>query len=202
MLKAKPGELLPGFFLVYRLLIIQFRFTFIVISMYKSFLIIGLVLTALFSCKKSNESYPDTPVIEYKSFEAYDKYTAFMVLKFTDGDGDIGLRTSDTSGMYDKSTPYYYNLYIKCFYKAADGSFKDTSIYDLQTNSIDTGLFKQRIQYVENTTKDKYLKGEFEISLNGYRQLSSHKTIKYRIYFYDRALHKSNVLETPELIVP
>jgi hypothetical protein len=124
------------------------------------------------------------------------------VIKFTDGDGDIGLRSSDTTGPYGKTTPYYYNLYIKTFYKGHDGVFKDTSIYDLQTNSIDTGLIRQRIQYVEKTTKENYLKGEFQITLNGYRQSTSHKVIKYKIYFYDRALHKSNVLETPELNVP
>jgi hypothetical protein len=67
---------------------------------------------------------------------------------------------------------------------------------------VDTGLITQRIQFVEKTTKEDYLKGEFQINLNGYRQSSNHKVIKYKIYFYDRAQHKSNVLETPELIVP
>ncbi|MDP2388477.1 MAG: hypothetical protein Q8M29_19040 [Bacteroidota bacterium] len=160
------------------------------------------LIVFLVSCKKSKEEYPIEPVLEYKSFVAYNKYEAFMVLKFTDGDGDIGLKSSDTTGIYDKSTPYYYNLYIKTFYKATDGSFKDTAIYDLQTNTIDTGLIKQRVQFVEKTNKEDYLKGEFEISLNGYRQLTSHKVIKYKIYFYDRALHQSKVLETPELVVP
>ena len=159
-------------------------------------------LVFLFSCKKSKESYPVEPKLEYKSFVAYDKYRAFMVLKFTDGDGDIGLKTSDTTGVYDKSSQYYYNLYIKVFYKTTDGSFEDTAIYDILTNTVDTGLFRQRIQYVEKTNKEDYLKGEFEISLNGYRQLASHKIIKYKIYFYDRAQHISNVLETPELICP
>jgi len=125
-----------------------------------------------------------------------------MVLKFTDGDGDIGLKSSDTTGSYKKTNPYYYNLYIKTFYKNKDGVFKDTLIYDMNTNTIDTGLIRQRIQYVPKSTTEDYLKGEFEISLNGYRQSTAHKTIKYRIYIYDRALHKSNVLDTPELSVP
>lgn len=161
-----------------------------------------IVFFVFLSCKKSKDSYPVEPVLEYKSFTAYSKYEAFMVLKFTDGDGDIGLKPSDTMGVYDKSSPYYYNLYIKTFYKGNDGVFKDTTIYDIITNKVDTGLITQRIQYVEKTTKEDYLKGEFQISLNGYRQSSKHKVIKYKIYFYDRAQHKSNVLETPELIVP
>jgi hypothetical protein len=159
-------------------------------------------LVFLLSCKKSNEDYPVTPELEYKSFAASSKYEAFMVLKFTDGDGDIGLRSSDTTTPYGKNTLYYYNLYIKTYYKGANGVFKDTSIYDLQTGITDTGMIKQRVPYVEKTNKEKYLKGEFQITLNGYRQSTSHKVIKYKIWFYDRALHKSNVLETPELNVP
>lgn len=160
------------------------------------------LIVFLISCKKSKEEYPIEPVLEFKSFDALNKYEAFMVVKFTDGDGDIGLKSSDTTGIYDKSTPYYYNLYIKTYYKGNDGTFKDTSIYDLQTNTIDTGLIKQRVQFVEKTNKEDYLKGEFEITLNGYRQLASHKTIKYKIYFYDRALHQSKIIETPELSAP
>ena len=64
-------------------------------------------IVVVLSCKKDKNSFPIEPVLEYKSFEAYSKYEAFMVLKFTDGDGDIGLKTSDTTGIYDKSSPYY-----------------------------------------------------------------------------------------------
>lgn len=169
---------------------------------FRNIISVLIVIIVVLSCKKDKNSFPIEPVIEYKSFEAYSKYEALMVLKFTDGDGDIGLKTSDTVGIYDKSSPYYYNLYIKAFYKGNDGVFKDTVIYDLITNKIDTGLITQRIQFVEKTTKEDYLKGEFQINLNGYRQSSLHKAIKYKIYFYDRAQHKSNVIETPELIVP
>src|ERR1700740_3366183 len=111
-------------------------------------------LVFLFSCKKSNESYPVVPKLEYKSFVAYNKYEAQLVIKFTDGDGDIGLKTSDTTGVYDKSGPYYYNLYIKTFYKGSNGVFKDTALYDQITNTIDTGLIRQRVQYVEKNNKE------------------------------------------------
>lgn len=166
------------------------------------FFILFAAIGLLLSCKKHKEAYSNIPAIGYKSFTAYDKYSAQMVLTFTDGDGDIGLKPGDTTGQYGSTSPYYYNLYIKEYYKASDGTFKDTAIYDLQTNTIDTGLIRQRVQYVEKTNKEDYLKGEFQIELNGYRQLTSYKTIKYKIYFYDRALHQSNILETPEIQVP
>jgi hypothetical protein len=70
------------------------------------------------SCKKDKNSFPIEPVLEYKSFEAYSKYEAFMVLKFTDGDGDIGLKTSDTTGIYDKSRSHIITIYtLKLFIK-------------------------------------------------------------------------------------
>lgn len=165
-------------------------------------LILVLFLNLFFSCKKDPDSYPIEPSIAFKEFIPINKYEAVLTLTFTDGDGDIGLKTTDTIGIYGKSTPYYYNLYIKTFYKSNNGIFKDTLIYDVLTNKLDSGLIKQRIQFVEKTTKEDYLKGQFIINLNGYRQSLSHKIIKYKIYFYDRALHKSNEIETPELIVP
>ncbi len=161
-----------------------------------------IIVLLISSCKKNPDSYPIEPSIEYKEFLATNKYEAVLTLNFTDGDGDIGLKNSDTVGLFDKSSPYYYNLYIKTYYKSSNGNFKDTLIYDVITNKIDTGLIRQRIQFVEKTTKDDFLKGQFIINLNGYRQSLAHKIIKYKIYFYDRALHKSNVIETPELFVP
>jgi len=160
------------------------------------------LLITFCSCKKNPDSYPIEPAIDFKDFSAINKYEAILTLNFTDGDGDIGLKTTDTVGVFGKTSPYYYNLYIKTLYKSTNGIFKDTIIYDVITNKLDSGLIRQRIQFVEKTTKEDYLKGQFIVNLNGYRQSLSHKIIKYKIYFYDRALHKSNVIETPELFVP
>ena len=173
-------------------------------NIYKFFLILifSLAASLLFACKKLKETYPVEPEIEFKSFFAYDKYNALVVYKFTDGDGDIGLKPEDTIGDFNKNSIYYYNLYIKTYYKNSQGVFKDTLIFDTQTNKIDSGLIRQRIQFIENTTKDSYLRGEIQISLNGYRQSINHKIVKYKIYMYDRAKNKSNVIETPELVVP
>jgi hypothetical protein len=160
------------------------------------------VLLLLNGCKKPSDSYTKEPKIEYKSFTAIDLYTAQLIFKFTDGDGDIGLRTGDTAGIYSINTPYYYNLYIKTYYKNYLGQYVDTAIFDQQTNQIDSGLIRQRIQFIENETKEEYLRGEIIVDLYGYRQSTKHKNIKYKIFMYDRAKNKSNEIETPELIVP
>ncbi len=174
-----------------------------------------LLLTGLSACLKK-ESYPDIPAIEYKSFTAENMDKALLVFKFTDGDGDIGLKP--TENLTDSL--YYYNLYIQTYYKNYQGIFKDTTIYypvtyivhvptpypghdsTVHTTKVDTGLIRQRIQFIENNNKDKALKGEIYVDLYGYRQKTAHKIIKYKFWMYDRAKNKSNVVETPELIVP
>lgn len=166
----------------------------------------------LCSCLKK-ESYPNEPVIEFKSFQPYDAYNALLVFKFTDGDGDIGLKPGENLTLTGADSTYYYNLYIKTYYKNYMGQFVDTAIYYTQTiqtdsglltiTKVDTGLIRQRIQYVENNSKDKALKGEIYVDLkNGYRQSTKHKVIKYKFYMYDRSRNKSNVVETPELNAP
>ncbi|MFL5754572.1 MAG: hypothetical protein ACJ76F_14260 [Bacteroidia bacterium] len=172
-------------------------------------LLAGLIFPG---CLKK-ESYPNEPVIEFKSFQAYDSYNALLVYKFTDGDGDIGLKADENLTLTGADSTYYYNLYIQVLHKDNTGQFVYSLIpytQTIQTDSglvtltkIDSGLIRQRIQYVENTNKNKALKGEIYVDLkNGYRQSTSHKTLKYRFYMYDRSKNKSNVVESPELSAP
>ncbi len=171
-----------------------------------------VLATTLSSCLKK-EIYPNEPQITYKSFNAQSIDKALLVFSFTDGDGDIGLKPNENLNVSGSDSIYYYNLYIKTYYKNYQGIFKDTAIYYTQTitlpngttstiTKLDTGLIRQRIQFVSNNNKDKSLKGEIYVDLNGYRQSVKHKVIKYKFYMYDRSRNKSNVVESPELVVP
>ena len=176
-----------------------------------------VVLAAGFTSCLKKETYPVIPAIEYKSFTALSADKALLVFTFTDGDGDIGLKPTENLN----DSLYYYNLYIQTYYKNYQGIFKDTTIYyqssyvvhvpkpypnghdsTVYTTKVDTGLIRQRIQYITNNNKDKALKGEIYVDLNGYRQRSFHKIIKYKFWMYDRSKNKSNVVETPELVIP
>ncbi|HWY36901.1 MAG TPA: hypothetical protein VNX68_19815 [Nitrosopumilaceae archaeon] len=183
------------------------------IRMFKYLCLCFTLSLILSSCLKK-ETYPDQPVIAYKSFSAYNGDKAQLVFSFTSGNGQIGLKSSENLNLTGPDTIYYYNLYLHVYYKNYLGQFVDTAIYYTQTmpnpsgpgyitvTHIDTGLIKQRIQYVPNTNKEPALKGEIYVDLNGYRQSSAHKIIKYKFYMYDRLRNKSNVAETPELQVP
>jgi hypothetical protein len=178
----------------------------------KHLFVAGFSGLLLCSCLKK-ESFPPEPIIAFKSFNAYDSYNGQLVFSFTDGDGDIGLKSDENLTLSGPDSIYYYNLYIKVLYKNSQGNFVDTTIYYTETISTDTGLvtvtkvdtgaIRQRIQFVENNNKDKALKGEIYVQLvNGYRQSTAHKTIKYRFYMYDRARNRSNIAESEELNVP
>jgi hypothetical protein len=63
------------------------------------------------SCKK-HEVYPIEPVIEFKDFIKIDNGTSidnkgYLIINFTDGDGDIGLETEDTLPPYNINGDYY-----------------------------------------------------------------------------------------------
>jgi hypothetical protein len=161
------------------------------------YIIIFSILSILMldSCKKTN-IYPEEPVIEFKSFEKISNETGidqegYLTISFTDGNGDIGLEDEDTLPPFNKGSEYYYNFYI--FYlEKQNGEFVEADI------PID---FHSRIPYVEPDLAQRGIKGEIEVKLFINNMTSTFDTIKFRTYIYDRALNKSNTIETPEIII-
>ncbi|MFZ4414636.1 MAG: hypothetical protein ACOYOV_16250 [Bacteroidales bacterium] len=154
----------------------------------------------LFSCKKE-KVYPVIPVIEYKEF-LYNPglQEGSFVFKFTDGDGDIGLRQSDTYPPFDTNSIYYNNFYIHIYEKVND-TFQPLTIFNLATQKNDTFVFKYRIPYIDPVSANGSLKGELETRLNiGLMLPFLHSdTLQFEAYLFDRQLHKSNVIRTPDI---
>lgn len=159
-------------------------------------LVFFLITFVIFSSCKKQQIYPDEPSIEFKSMEKIPNETgvdmeAFFTISFTDGDGDIGLKEEDTLAPYNQGSEYYYNFYI--FYlEKQNGEF-----VEVQTPTD----FHSRIPYVEPDLAQRGIRGEIEIRLFINNMASQYDTIKFRSYIYDRALNKSNIIESPEIIV-
>lgn len=136
------------------------------------------------SCLKKTE-YPVEPIIKYVDFIPSGDSARF-IFSFTDGDGDIGLLQSDTVAPYD------YNMFLKYFEKE-NGVFVE----------IPTAVpFNYRIPVITPEGQNKTLEGEIAIRINFYyNPFSAFDTIKYSAYIMDRALNKSNTIETREIIV-
>jgi hypothetical protein len=154
-----------------------------------------LVIAGLSGCIKQ-ENYPIVPEI---SLEAY--YNVFdtgqyavggiMNISFTDGDGDIGLAPNQTNPPYDTAGPYYYNLVITYFEKQ-NGEFKEIDL---------DPPFSARIPVLNSRFPGKPIKGVISDTIDLALKPHTYDTIRFEAFIYDRALHKSNVISTPEIIL-
>jgi hypothetical protein len=161
----------------------------------------NLILTAgifalifLSGCLKP-EQYPDTPQIEFQNFYlGFDtgQYASkgVLVITFTDGNGDIGLNSGDTFPPYQRTGDYYYNYVINYFEKQ-NGVFKKIDF---------TIPFSTRIPVLTPDNPGKAIKGIISDTMT-LNPKPTYDTIKFEAFIYDRALHKSNTIATPEIIV-
>lgn len=159
------------------------------------FLMMPVLAFWLISCMKK-ESYSDIPEIGY-----YDYFSMFtdtsgvakkgvLTISFQDGDGDIGLNSWDNYPPFDSASVYHYNYYID-YYEKRNGVFVKVDL---------TVPLRYRIPYLTPDDPNKAIKGIIvdTIPLNPF---PVYDTIQFSMYIYDRALHKSNVVFTPEIIV-
>jgi hypothetical protein len=165
-------------------------------------LLLALLAAGLYGCIKSTSISP-LPVIAFKEFQKFAKDSAYLTITFKDGDGDIGrLNLNDTTPPYNANGAYAYDLVMLYYYKGADGNFH--RYYSaLQNDSIQQRF---HIPYITPNGQNKTLNGEIRTILNApyyvVGALPAHTIIRYDIYIFDRAFHKSNVISTPEIPVP
>ena len=165
-------------------------------------LVITLVMLLILSngCRKYDH-YPIVPHIDFDYIRIYPDSLGIdqigvLKLSFTDGDGDLGLTAAQNTGVYQ------FNLFIKYFEKQK-GVFKEIILTtpNPQTGKPDTLWFNGRIPYLTPVGKSKAISGEITDTLFINNFVSPYDTIKYQIYIQDRALNKSNVVETPEIVI-
>lgn len=171
------------------------RFKFI-----NTILLILVIFSIFYSGCKPVEEFPIIPDIGFKSYEVFKnsqgKDTALILtITFKDGDGDIGLGDTDTFPPFDFGNRYYYNMYIN-YYEFIDSEFVEVTPNPF---SDDTIRYKYRLpEEIIPQTNNKAIKGEISVKINDV--LAKHNPVKFSVYIYDRKLHKSNVVECPELV--
>jgi len=152
----------------------------------------AIVLLLISSCVKQ-ESFSDTPEISFREFlRVYDtgQYAVQGILSFSfqDGNGDIGLNPGDTFPPYNPEGPYYYNLVINYFEKQ-NGTWVEVFL---------DPPYSARIPVLTPEDPGKAIKG-FIVDTLTLNPLPVFDTIKFELFIYDRALHQSNVISTPEI---
>lgn len=158
-------------------------------------LFIVVVTTLIFSSCDPGRQYPDEPKIEFEDYFIKDTINGFedtvqiLILRFsfTDGDGDIGLDDLDTiPPKVNCKDSTCNNLYINRI------GIKNGVSHELPIN--------YRIPVITPTGQNKTLKGEIDVRLEEFL-LSPYDTVICEIYIFDRELHQSNVIKTPQIIL-
>ncbi|NOZ35213.1 MAG: hypothetical protein GXO80_07940 [Chlorobi bacterium] len=156
-------------------------------------------LSILTACPTPKQ-YPSEPQIQFEQVQLKDSVDLLgntnkvYRLKFglIDGDGDIGLTESDTSGIYSPDSLYSNDLF--------------TTLYEIvngDTLKIDSSKQRNfRVPYVQPQGQNKTLIADLFININfsynGDGKLA-YDSIYFDFYIVDRKLNKSNIQLTPVL---
>lgn len=157
-----------------------------------------MILGVLFSACKKEEKFSEIPLISFVSFEKLADGTGVdnqgkLTVHFQDGDGDLGLNEEDTQAPFDTASIYYYNFFVD-YYKKQNGTFVLLEQLDNSRNARFPRLSDDLPESIE---------GDISVVLyiNTYDYTSVYDTLKLRCYIVDRALNKSNTIETSEFVV-
>lgn len=146
------------------------------------------------ACVKE-KNFPPQPVIEFNRFDLYGHDSANCYIKFKDGDGDVGLLSSDVTSPDDLKMKYLYKDTATGLFLPVDSSFG--------TAQFDTLFYTYRVPNLTPQGQYKALDGEIKIKLRSSPLFGPHQIVKFDIRLTDRAGNKSNIVSTDEInVVP
>ena len=157
-----------------------------------SIIVTGVMFFLLNSCLQTTE-FPPEPEIEYDSFTLIDSTDALgnpvtickVIISFTDGDGDIGLRESDTTGRFSPDSLFYNNLLVD-YYEEQNGQMV---LIELEPS------YSGRIPYITPPGQNKQLRGSIEYDMD--ISFRNSDRIQFDIRLVDRSFNVSNTVSTP-----
>lgn len=129
-----------------------------------------------------------------------ENYDSLLLLKlnYSDQDGDLGLKDTDTFGIFKYGEPYFYNLFCHWYVKK-DGQWKRP--LNPFASPLDSLNFNERLPYLTPEGRNKSLEGEITMRIPARPLGLKFDTVKVQVWMYDRALHKSNIIETKEFCI-
>lgn len=151
--------------------------------------IVFLAAVLVTACYKTPE-YPIVPFIEFVSFDKPNDVftlgeTGNLILRFTDGDGDLGKLNNQDSTSFLK----YRNQKDTVFFK--ENTYIIPQIPKKGTTDAIDGTIEVKLSTALFNTYEAYF-------------ITKGKTIDtftYKMYVTDRAGHVSNIITTPPIIV-
>lgn len=170
------------------------------------------ILYAVLICFAGCQTVPEFPVIpsisfgsvNFKDFPSGNQDVIYLTINYKDGDGDLGLSDDDLKTPLFKDTlivegkkvfnKNHYNIFIE-FYRKEGNQYK----YDTTGGSNGSnGIFPRLL---ENDTKGP-IEGSILYQIKSFDFFNQESSIvKIKVHIQDRALHKSNTIETPPFSV-
>jgi hypothetical protein len=173
----------------------------------KIYLILLLLTSVIIVSCNRGEEFSEIPSIEYQGFAAiynpelqiYDRGVIYV--KYTDGDGDIGLAQGDTLPPYNPGSRYYYNFIIT-YYELQNGVVQEVPLlsYNPSTQEYDTVSLSARVPVLTPDGRNKAIKGTIQDTIFIYNFNSDYDTVRFSAILVDRALNESNEVFTPFVI--
>ena len=161
----------------------------------KKYILFGLLTAILHTSCNKTPNYPIEPTIQYTNFKKIPQgikdNKGVLTISFQDGDGDMGLRQQDTVAPYNIVGDYYYNFFVKYFEKQ-NGQYVAVPL-PITNNG--------RIPYIQRNGQRRVAEGDIDMELFINNPFSTYDTIRYEVYIVDRALHASNTITTPDIII-
>ena len=173
--------------------------------------VMGGFCLCLSGCHKIAITFPDTPVITYKSATVtktldslgFVDYQLKLIISFTDGNGDIGLGPGDTQGVFSPKSPYYYNLWVGYYEEVKDSFIYITTGFPFVGRG-DTIKYNGRIPIITPEGKLKAITGDIEYDIDlgsSTKSKDPSNTIKFDFILLDRALNKSNKVTSDPIVL-
>jgi len=166
------------------------------------------IATLLLGCK-GGEIYPIIPSIEFgNNYQYVDQSSSTQmigtVVKFRDGDGDVGLAEGDTLAPYNSIIGpnkkninlFYYNLYIEYLRK-------ENGVYKHVINDVTGDTLRENMRVMPLTPEGKFkaIRGTIEVQFEPAIYLNAGDTVKLKYLLIDRALHLSNTTESTDIVI-
>ena len=164
-----------------------------IINKFALVFVAGIIIT---SCNKEKVFYPSQPAITYKDFLRYGNSShpdsVALVVSFTDNEGDVSIEQKDKQGLLKDGN---FFMYLYFWDTTGVGHWEADNPY---TPQIDTIKFTYSVPpLLPKHNENEPMQGV--IYAKQYPFINPFKKIKFVVYMYDRALHKSNIIETPAL---
>jgi hypothetical protein len=150
----------------------------------------------MLACSSEPTRISDVPVLELEGMSleknaAGTDSVVHLSLKYTDGNGDIGLTDADTLPPFDLGSPYNHNLPIKIYYS------KSGMFYELKDSvSQEWIVFHERVPVLTPSGKNKTITGIITVHIPANPLNLKPEELKFEVNLIDRALNISNTIET------